>query len=529
MFKSKAGRMYVSRFWPEGCGKISRDMKGIKKYYDEFADGEYGVVDDQSFSDLTLDTLYKEMDGTYSSAGESKLYEMLRRPVRDKKVLDDRSDFMEYFSQNEEDRVNVQSILYDLSNDKKFNFIELLINEYEGNSFKKITYFILGKVLPIVFFVAGFFYSGMFAMLGALIILNSIIAAIENGTNSNKPYQGICYATKLIKCGKNISKLKIEKLHPYQLRIKKVMDNLGADSKNLKAVSVISSDITDFSILDPILEIAGNIFLRTDNAYYSMIEKLNKHQESLRELYSVIGEIDALIAVQGYKEKSQYSSVKPEFEKECGFEIVDGAHPLVKDVVKNSISIDNKGIVLTGTNMSGKSTFLRMVGLNIILAQSFNFVHAKKYKSDFLNFVSSISPEDDITTGKSYYVAEAEAVLRIIKALDGEYKVFCCIDEIFRGTNPIERIAASEEILKYIQARNSLSIVATHDKELTDLLYKTHDFYHFSEDVNESKGLTFDYKLKKGVLQTRNAIKLLKYIGYPDEIVNGAFAAVRLK
>ncbi|MGL4452676.1 MAG: MutS-related protein, partial [Sarcina sp.] len=148
------------------------------------------------------------------------------------------------------------------------------------------------------------------------------------------------------------------------------------------------------------------------------------------------------------------------------------------------------------------------------------------YKAPFLNVVTSISPEDDINTGKSYYLAEAESMLRILNALDGKYKVFCAIDEIFRGTNPVERIAASEEILKYVQKRNSISIVATHDRELTDILVKTHNFYHFSEKVSESKGLSFDYKLKSGILTTRNAIKLLKFVGYPDEIVDGAYRSI---
>lgn len=519
-------RKYVTVFWPEGCNKISRDMKGIRKYYDEFTKGKYGEIDDQSFSDLTLEVMYKNMDGTYSSAGESKLYDMLRNPVRNKKILNNRSDFMEYFSVNEKHRVDVQSILCELSRDKKFNFLELLTNEYKGNKFKMRAYFILGKVLPISIVVLGIFYTPIFFLLILLAIINSFITAKESGFNSKKPYQGISYSSKVIKCGNKISKLDIDVLIPYQKRIDVVMKNLGTDAKKFKKVSNIAGGFLKVEFIEPFTNLLGNIFLTVDNAYYSMIDNLNDHKKDLRELYDVIGEIDALIAVQGYKEKSDYICTKPEFEENYGFKIIDGSHPLIKNVVGNSIIIDNKGIVLTGTNMSGKSTFLRMIGLNIVLAQSFNFVHAKEYKSEFLNFVSSISPQDDISTGKSYYIAEAESVLRIIHALDGKYKVFCCIDEIFRGTNPIERIAASEEILRYIQKRKSLSIVATHDKELTDLLYESHDFYHFSEDVSETEGLSFDYKLKKGVLKTRNAIKLLKYIGYPDEIINCAYASI---
>ena len=126
-------------------------------------------------------------------------------------------------------------------------------------------------------------------------------------------------------------------------------------------------------------------------------------------------------------------------------------------------------------------------------------------------------------------MAEAEALLRIIKALDGKLPVFCAIDEIFRGTNPVERIAASSEILKYIQNRNCISIVATHDRELTSILKDTHDFYYFSEDVDDEKGLKFDYKIKHGISKTRNAIKLLKFIGYPNEIINGAYEEIKMQ
>ena len=525
---NKNGRAYVRSFWPEGCSKLSRDMNGIKKYYNNFTKGEYGEVDDQSFSDLNLDSIFVKMDGTYSSAGESKLYDMLRNPVRDRKVLKDRGAFMEHFGQHGGDRVDVQEVLYELSMDKKFNFMDLLGNNYKGSNLKRYTYLLLGKILPIIIIIAGLLYKyEIFFLLILLLLINSLIAVKERRLDSKNPYQGIYYGAALIKAGGQMSKLKIDVLKPYQVRIDKAIKDIGRDGKKLRTVSVsVVGGLLSFPLIEPFSDVIGAIILNVENAYYTVIDNINAHKGSLKELYDVMGEIDALISVQGYKEKTEYEITKPEFIDNYGFEIVNGAHPLVKNVVKNSLDIENKGIVLTGTNMSGKSTFLRMLGINIVLAQSFNFVHAKKYRSEFLNYVSSISPEDDISKGKSYYIAEAEAVLRIIKALDGEHKVFCGIDEIFRGTNPVERIAASEEILKYIQKRNSLSIVATHDKELTDLLDKSHDFYHFSERVNDKTGLSFDYKLKKGVLKTRNAIKLLKYIGYPDEIIKGAYAVI---
>ncbi|MGL5069598.1 MAG: MutS-related protein [Sarcina sp.] len=528
MFKEKDSKTYVRKFWPDGCNKLSRDISGIRKYYDEYTKGQYGEIDEQSYTDLNLDSIFEKMDGTYSSAGESKLYDMLRNPARDRVVLDKRSAFMEHFGEGEEDRVEVQAVLYELSMDKKFNFLELLKNDYKGNEFKKYAYIILGRILPFILLFAGVLYSYEI-LIGLILVffINSIISARESGFYSKKPYEGIYYGAALVKAGTKLSKLDIEVLKLYQSRIDKVLKDMEKDNRKFKTVSIsMVGGILDFSIMEEIYDLIAGLLLSVEISYYSLIDNLNTNKASLKELYDVIGEIDALISVQGYKERSEYEITKPEFATNCGFKIVNGAHPLVKNVVKNSIHIEKKGIILTGTNMSGKSTFLRMLGINIVLAQSFNFAFASEYKAEFLNYVSSISPSDDINAGKSYYIAEAQAVLRIIEALDGDYKVFCGIDEIFRGTNPTERIASSREILRYIQEKNSISIVAIHDKELTDLLSDSHKYYHFSEKVSDSTGLSFDYKLKEGVLKTRNAIKLLKYMGYPNEIIEDAFAEI---
>lgn len=521
----KGSRKYVKTFWPEGSGKLSRDMEGIRKYYDEYTNGEYGEVDDQTFSDLTLDSLYKEMDGTYSSAGEAMLYDMIRNPVRNEQKLEERNRIIEHFRENEEDRINVQEIFYDLSKDKNFEFIDLLQGTFEGSKKKRTLYFIMGKILPILFIILSIINFRFLFGLIAVIVINSAISNLER--KGNKPFGGIYYSSKVMKASRRLKNLKLDVLSPYEERINKAFVSIGSEEKKFKNISsTIATDGVN-ELIDPFIQIYSALVLNLETSYYGMIDNIEQYKEELKDLYTIVGEVDGLIAVAGYKERSEYKTTKPIFVSDDeGLQIVEGAHPLVKNVVKNSINIDNKGIVLTGTNMSGKSTFLRMLGINIILAQSFDFVHADKYKAPFLNVVTSISPEDDISTGKSYYLAEAESMLRILKALDGKNKVFCAIDEIFRGTNPVERIAASEEILKYVQKRNSISIVATHDRELTDMLVQTHNFYHFSEKVSESKGLSFDYKLKSGILTTRNAIKLLKYVGYPDEIVDGAYRSI---
>ncbi|MGL5822566.1 MAG: MutS-related protein [Sarcina sp.] len=537
MFGSKEARNYAKVFWPEGPIK-KRNMKNIRKYYDLYSKGNYGEIDDQTFLDLTLESLYTKLDKCYSTAGQSILYNCLRVPKRENIELNRRNEFIEFYREanNESKRLDIQEIMFNLGTDKNGDFLELINNTYSENNFKKIMYFFLGRVMMVLLLIISILVTP-YALI-ALIVMGAINAIISNfernpdflgkndneNKNSAKPFGGIAYSARIISSAVQISKLNVPQLEYYKIQIDMALENIGKNQKKLVLIGNLLGNSDNVGLKQGFFEAFCGMTLHMENAYYSMIGEVQKNKNGLKLLYSLLGEIDALVAVAGYKEETAYEFTKPIFVDDTdSFEIKQGAHPLIKDVVKNSIEMDKKGIVLTGTNMSGKSTFLRMLGINIVLAQSFDFVHAEKYKAPFLNLITSISPEDDITSGKSYYLAEAESMLRIINSLDGEFKVFCAIDEIFRGTNPVERIAASEEILKYIQKRNTVSIVATHDKELTDLLEATHSFYHFSERVSESEGLSFDYKLKEGKLKTRNAIKLLKYIGYPKEIVDGAY------
>ena len=188
----------------------------------------------------------------------------------------------------------------------------------------------------------------------------------------------------------------------------------------------------------------------------------------------------------------------------------------------NDISIGQGGVIITGSNMSGKSTFLRSIGICALIAQTFYMVLADKYEAPFYHIMSSISPSDSIVDGKSYYLREAESILRIIKQCGQKHPILCIVDEIFRGTNPVERISASAEIMDYIISNNATAIIATHDLELTELMQSRYECYYFAEDVNSDEGIKFDYKIRKGVSNTRNAIKLLTYLGYPESIVKKA-------
>jgi DNA mismatch repair ATPase MutS len=171
--------------------------------------------------------------------------------------------------------------------------------------------------------------------------------------------------------------------------------------------------------------------------------------------------------------------------------------------------------------MSGKSSFLRTIAVNAILAQSLYTCFSEKFETPILKLHSSISIGDSLLDGKSYYFEEVTIIKKFINEAVGDYQNLFLLDEVFKGTNTIERVAAAKAVLSFLNQKSNIVFVATHDIELSSLLFGEFDLYHFSENI-ENGELLFDHLLKTGSLQTRNAIKILDISGYPKSVIEEA-------
>jgi DNA mismatch repair ATPase MutS len=222
--------------------------------------------------------------------------------------------------------------------------------------------------------------------------------------------------------------------------------------------------------------------------------------------------------------------IRPQFQSSWHQALIGGIrHPLIADAVPNSIALGPPfGVLVTGSNMSGKSTFLRTVGVTAIMAQSINTCFATDYRAPVVNVQSCIGRADDLVAGKSYYIVEVEEVLARVKASTSTHSHLFLFDELFRGTNAIERIAAGEAVLRELirdrgRGKNHVVLAATHDAELVELLGGDYEAFHFTDTIGPD-GLTFDYRLVPGPATTRNAITLLELHGAPPEVVAVALA-----
>ena len=259
--------------------------------------------------------------------------------------------------------------------------------------------------------------------------------------------------------------------------------------------------------------------------FQDMMKSMKENQKELEELIYTLGYIDSMISIASFRETLPYYTC-PEFreEKRAYMDVENLYHPLIENPVANSISAKG-GILVTGSNASGKSTFLKNIAINSIFAQTIYTCTASSYCAPYFQVMTSMALRDDLGSGESYYIVEIRSLKRILDAAKSGENLLCIIDEVLRGTNTIERIGASSQILAHICKNNVLSFAATHDIELSYMLQEYYENYHFEEEVRE-KDVVFNYLLKKGRVTTRNAIRLLEMIGYDKTLIEEAKRAV---
>ena len=195
-------------------------------------------------------------------------------------------------------------------------------------------------------------------------------------------------------------------------------------------------------------------------------------------------------------------------------------HPMLKEPVPNDL-VTERSILITGSNASGKSTYLRSAVLCALMAQTICTCTCGEYRSSPFRIYTSIALSDDLLAGESYYIAEIRSLKLILDEQKKGGFVLCALDEVLRGTNTTERIAASAEILKALSQPGTICLAATHDAELCALCGEGYQLAHFEETVSDT-AISFDYRLKPGPAETRNAIHLLKLMGFDDAIVVSA-------
>ncbi|RZL41384.1 MAG: hypothetical protein EOP00_24940, partial [Pedobacter sp.] len=210
-----------------------------------------------------------------------------------------------------------------------------------------------------------------------------------------------------------------------------------------------------------------------------------------------------------------------EKEQSNQFEFIQVGHPLldVNKKVNNDFGmVNNDVIIITGSNMAGKSTFLRTLGVNLCLAYAGSPVDAQVFRTKMFRLFTCIRVSDSVTDGLSYFYAEVKRLKALIDELQiqDDKPLFFLVDEIFRGTNNKERLLGSRAYIKALTGNNGLGFISTHDLELVKLADEIDQIknYHFRDEVIDDK-MIFNYKIQEGPCPTTNALKIMKIEGLP--------------
>ena len=467
---------------------------------------EQSFIDDKTWSDLNMDTLFHKINFNFTAIGEMRLYATLRGMF---KV--NQTSLINMFKDNKVFRLNVSYILSKIGKNVYPLFPDQMLPSKRN---------ILLMFCPLLPFI-GFAFIFLIPSKGILICLTFMILNAILSFKLKKSYdqdlKSVFYTANVIKQSQALSKIESTPAISVDFTHFKASRRFSGLLARLESQDMVSSIIMFIKLVFMIDYVLFHLIQRS---YF-------KYQEEVMACYDYISILDNHYSIAMYQHTLTHYCYPKINNNINGLQMKSIIHPLLdeENAIANTIDISNH-ILLTGSNASGKSTFMKAVALNLILAQSIQTATAYSFIYQPGYVMTSMANADDVLSGDSYFMSELKSIRRLFNTYQCN-KIYCFIDEIFKGTNTTERIAASESVLSYLDNQKAYQVIAaTHDVELSILLENTYNNYHFNESIQENS-IFFDYKIKPGKANTRNAIELLRITQFPIDIYQRAQQNIR--
>ena len=511
-------KLALLKDWGKAKEKEYFNFYSIKQYFENniHKNKAFHQISERTAIDLDIEELFKFIDRTSSKIGQQYLYFKIRtiETVEKLKKFDLLSQL---FLNNNGLRLKSQLALSKLNSHNSYD-LEKLINDKPIEKPHYLIYIYASSFTSVVLVILGFLNPIFFLFLLPVFFVNTIFH-YKNKENVTYYISAVNQLSKALKVGRELSSYDEIKLHFSDLSfIKKVStiqtktEFIGFDSQ------LVDEYLLPFWLLIELIKIQ---FMVEYIVFFRFVDSLTKEKKNIDKLFQFIGEIDSAISVASLK-SDKIENCEPKFTSDKQIFTKEITHPLIENCIPNDINLQNKSLLLTGSNMSGKTTFIRTIAINSVCAQTLNVCFAKEYSAPFMKVYSSVRIADDLLEDTSYYLKEVLTIKELIEASKDKDPCLFVLDEIFKGTNTIERVSGGKAILSYLNKENHIVLVSTHDIELTELLEKENfELHHFSENIKNEE-LHFDHKLNAGKLKTRNAIKILELYKYPEEIITDA-------
>ncbi len=476
---------------------------------------QHPYVDSTTWNDLSMDDVFTHINYCQTSPGEELLFAALHRNKKMEKE-DSFEHLQSYLRNHPHQRLQIQLAFDSLHKHSSASIIDILDSPENFSPYKPFlvkVFSLLPYLCPFLFFFSSPMAITALALVGAInLAFYTFFDQKLQGKHLHLAYVNsfLLASKKVLSIQKNPSLPKKEEALQALKPFRPHLNIFTNPFIKLAAVNQSSS-----APIDMLSKLFTQITLQPLRAYNKGTKLLQKGREELRFLYHYMGSLDMAISVLAYRSTLPYYCL-PEYNPALSLYIKEGYHPLLPKGVSNSLEM-NKGILLTGSNASGKSTFLKTLGVNMLLAQGIHTCCANSFTLPNIPLYTSMAIKDNLTKGESYFIAEIKSLKRMTDKLT-LFPCFILIDEILRGTNSLERISASTSILQSFLSFPCLSVVATHDGELTHIFRSLYDLYHFKEKVTNQEVL-FDYTLYPGPAKSKNALLLLEMLGFDSPVL----------
>lgn len=486
-------------------------LDGVARYDEQRAaqaQGE-GRVDDITWNDLDMDALYRRVNVCLTSAGEARLYRLLREPEEsDAEACEKRMAPLA----EEALRFQVQRLLL-RAGKEHHSAMESLLFAPAASRIRPGWLFPLllaaeALSLPLWFFWPA---AGLALLIAAVAASSAFSMAYRLRIDAQ--LRGLRYLASLLWAARRLCAIQGDAWRACIAPVREVAQPL----KRLRGL--LSGDASfmagDLLFVWDLLRMLVPVDLVLFNRRLAFMQR---EQERVQRFYEAIGDIDVALCVLSLRE-SLHFWCRPDFTQSLEIRFERLYHPLLAHPVDNSGHV-GRSTLITGSNASGKSTFIRSLALGMIMARSLHTCCAQRLCVRRMPVFTSMALRDDLLAGESYFVTEIKSLRRILEAVR-RGPCACFVDEILRGTNTPERLAASTAVLRWLHGQDCLCAAATHDLELTRILREEYACFHFRERL-ENGEILFDYRLYPGPSRTRNAIGLLRVMGLDADIVDEA-------
>lgn len=512
----------------EKCEMEEKQLQIIEKYEDrrcekwkEFTeDGSSFITEDnKELLDLNIlgrHSLFQWLNISYTKSGKQKLMRQLTKTEFDEEDWKETQQAVKEITLHPSFSIKFQAILSGIRNISQLDFEDK--NEYPNKGKKpEIISLSIGSVIAV-------------SMLACLAL--SLCEVISFGTAGIMFLIGLCNLCifsyfhreeykEIEKCIRVFGKMErliifVSEEEFDEKLVRQCVEKIRKGKKTMHKISKIAS--LYYAKENMFSNILFNVvFVLNPLLVFLYRNTMQEGSKILYETMDSIEKIELFMALAGVAWCKDLVCM-PENTKEIIFSAKDMKHPLLPETecISNDFSCQEEIVIITGSNMSGKSSFMRTIGVNLVLMYAGTYVNAQHFFAPFMRIFTSIGVQDDISRGISTFYGE---LLRIKKVLDyaetpGEKEIpfVVFIDEIFKGTNYNDRLFGAKAVVHKLAEKHCITFITTHDFELCEVPEKKVSNYHFTENYKGDQ-IVFDHKIRSGQCKTTNARYLMERIG----------------